>query len=91
MILKSPALRYLNLTCNPLNVDGGHKLLDGVRNSPRLLKVDVRLTGCGRDVDMAMQDALKKNKFARGPPHTSTSSSSSPSTDTSTKKFNFSK
>ena len=29
MIMRSPSLRDLNVACNPLNVDGGFKVLEG--------------------------------------------------------------
>ena len=109
--MRSPSLRDLNVACNPLNVDGGFKVLEGnftyvvstntyykyllntvtflltrvsltgVNQSNRILKLDVRLTGCGREVDMAIQQAIKKNRLqkVRPPTLSSSSRSSSPS------------
>ena len=79
--MKSPALKELNIACNKLNVDGGFKVLEGVNLSTKIVKCDVRLTGCGRDVDMAIQQTLKKNRLNKVKPPTlsSSSRSSSPS------------
>ena len=91
MIVKSPALKHLYLSCNPLKVDGCVKILEGVKTSSRIMKADVRLTGCSRDVDLAIQQALKKNRFAvkKGPSLSASSRSTSPtspSRSTSTSK-----
>lgn len=93
MIIKSPGLKHLNVACNPLKADGGHCLLHGVRNSGRLMRIDVRLTDCGRDVDLAIQQAIKNNRFAkRGPALSSSSRSSSPSqTSGPSRKFAYPK
>ncbi len=74
---RSPGLRSLNVSCNPLGNSGGMAILDGVKATNRLNKVDIRLTGCGRDVDLSIQEILRKNRFAKRPPLASTSSRSS--------------
>ena len=43
------------------------------------MKMDVRLTGCGRDVDMTIQQAIKKNRLQKVRPPTLSSSSRSSS------------
>ena len=71
------------------------KILEGVKTSSKIMKADVRLTGCSRDVDLAIQQALKKNRFAvkKGPSLSASSRSTSPSgsTSTSTKKYPYPK
>ena len=47
--------------------------------SSRIMKMDVRLTGCGRDVDMTIQQAIKKNRLQKVRPPTLSSSSRSSS------------
>ena len=94
MIIKSPALKHLFLSCNPLNKEGCIKILEGVQTSSKIMKADIRLTGCSRDVDLAIQQALKKNRFAvkKGPSLSASSRSSSPSgASTSTKKYPYPK
>ena len=103
MISKSPGLKNLNISCNPLGVDGGIKILEGIRSNPKIMRVDIRLTGCSRDTDLAIQEALKKNRYASGkraPSLSTTSRNSSPSGSTtqppttpcmSTKKYPFPK
>ena len=48
--------------------------------------MDVRLTGCGRDVDMTIQQAIKKNRLqkVRPPTLSSSSRSSSPASGSQT-------
>ena len=95
MIIKSPALKNLFLSCNPLKAEGCIKILEGVQTSSKIMKADIRLTGCSRDVDLAIQQALKKNRFAvkKGPSFSSSSRSSSPSghSSSTTKKYPYPK
>lgn len=86
MIQKSPGLKNLNISCNPLKVDGSMKILEGIKKSPRILRVDMRLTECSRDIDLAIQETLRKNRFAnkKAPTFSASSRSSSPSLHTQT-------
>ena len=62
MLRLAHKLETLNLSCNSLGPEGGKVVYEGVRLSRSVKKVDVRLTGCGKDADAKIQQALKKNK-----------------------------
>ena len=40
MIMKSPALRELNVSCNKLAEDGGRKILEGIFYTKRVLMIN---------------------------------------------------
>ena len=40
MIMKSPALRELNVSCNKLSEDGGRKILEGIFYTKKNLQIN---------------------------------------------------
>lgn len=55
MLAKNSTLKLLSLACNKLGSDGSADILEGLKANENILKVDVRLTECGREVDLAVQ------------------------------------
>ena len=58
-------LQELSLACNNLSPEAGEKILEGIADTTNLVKLDLRLTGCGRNVDLGVQEILRRNKFRK--------------------------
>ncbi len=58
-------MKELKLSCNKLGGEAGKKLLEGVAHNDNIVRLDLRLAGCGRSVDAAVQERLRRNKFRR--------------------------
>ena len=65
MLARNTSLKLLNLSCNSLNESGGKILLEGFKQNEHLLKLDIRLTNAGKDVDLAVQEVIRRNKNRR--------------------------
>nr|XP_040574783.1 dynein regulatory complex subunit 5-like [Lepeophtheirus salmonis] len=88
MLKLSSSIKELNLACNSLGNEGGMILLEGVKSSLTINKLDLRLTGVSKEVDLAIQELLKlnKKKSIRMSTSSSSSAATSISSTTTTKK-----
>ena len=54
-------IKTLDLSCNNLTEQGGNDILEGLKYNTSIVKLDVRMTGVGKKVDVAVQNVLRKN------------------------------
>lgn len=54
-------MQQLDLSCNCLTDPGGRTILEGLKYNTSIKKLDIRLTGVGKQVDIAVQNVIRKN------------------------------
>ena len=61
LISEWPPVQELDLSCNCLTDPGGQTILEGLKYNTSIKKLDIRLTGVGKQVDIAVQNVIRKN------------------------------